>query len=569
MKESIGKMVALGMLVSATSEITAKVTNTSTLIIGASKTPALADEEFKQLGRDYDAINMAVCGVPAADQLEDDVFLGMVNSLYTNYSEVVRSTGARRDYMKRWLAETTAEVVAEEPQPIVVTETSAPQTLADGELEDEPPVSSTPYFEPGRYEGISNDDYHSSNGVSSTQVKDARISLMYFHGRHVTKTIKKESTEALTFGSLVHAMVLEPEKLDEEFSVQPIIPEGAFTGTESMTKWIKEYNASLPQLLSSEEIKALLEEHNATLTPTYSLGGSSDEIGNVYTSLPEKFQTIPKDGKFTATAMKACIKEYNATLPQPLKTSGSREALLEQLAVINPELVDEDRAKPVPLNTSGTKDEISERIKTLKPDAVFADEIFAKWNADTSKIQVTRQQLELATSIQQAVFNHPSAGGLVNNPNRAVEVSYFGMDEDTGLDIRVRPDMEIDFNGIRVCFDLKTVSLGRIKQDALRAKLHRTIIDMDYHVSAAMYCDVADMSQFFWIFVNKDEGYHWIAIVEASEDELELGRLEYKAALRDIQNAYDTGVWPAPITSELVDELNDFELRRLESLRLA
>lgn len=569
MKESIGKMVALGMLVNATSEITAKVTNTSTLIIGASKTPELADEEFKRLGRDYDAINMAVCGVPAADQLEDDVFLGMVNSLYTNYSEVERSTGARRDYMKRWLSETTAEVVAEESQPIVVTETSAPQTLADVELEDEPPVSSTPYFEPGRYEGISNDDYHSSNGVSSTQVKDARISLMYFHGRHVTKTIKKESTEALTFGSLVHAMVLEPEKLDAEFSVQPVIPEGAFTGTESMTKWIKEYNHSLPQLLSSEEIKALLEEHNATLKPTYSLGGSSDEIGHVYTSLPEQFQTIPKDGKFTATAMKACIKEYNATLPQPLKTSGSREALLEQLAVINPELVDEDRAKPVPLNTSGTKDEISERIKTLKPDAVFADEIFAKWNADTSKIQVTRQQLELATSIQQAVFNHPSAGGLVNNPNRAVEVSYFGMDEDTGLDIRVRPDMEIDFNGIRVCFDLKTVSLGRIKQDALRAKLHRTIIDMDYHVSAAMYCDVADMSQFFWIFVNKDEGYHWIAIVEASEDELELGRLEYKAALRDIQNAYDTGVWPAPITSELVDELNDFELRRLESLRLA
>lgn len=143
------------------------------------------------------------------------------------------------------------------------------------------------------------------------------------------------------------------------------------------------------------------------------------------------------------------------------------------------------------------------------------------------------------------------------------------MDEDTGLDVRVRPDMEIDFNGIRVCFDLKTVSLGRIKQEALRAKLHRTIIDMDYHVSAAMYCDVADMSQFFWIFVNKDEGYHWIAIVEASEDELELGRLEYKKALRDIQNAQDTGIWPAPITSELVDELNDFDLRRLESLRLA
>jgi exodeoxyribonuclease VIII len=37
--------------------------------------------------------------------------------------------------------------------------------------------------------------------------------------------------------------------------------------------------------------------------------------------------------------MKACIKEYNATLPAPVKTSGSRDALLEQLAIINPDLV--------------------------------------------------------------------------------------------------------------------------------------------------------------------------------------------------------------------------------------
>jgi exodeoxyribonuclease VIII len=567
MKESIEKMVALGMLVASTAEITTDVSNKAALIVGASSTPALADEEYEALGSAHRGINLAVHGVPTADQLEDGVFLAMVNNLYINFSQVEGSTGARRTYMKKWLE--TATSVVEEVKEEKTPKVTKPETLADGELEDAPPVPTAPYFEPGRYEGISNDDYHSANGVSSTQVKDARISLMYFNGRHVAKTIKKESTEALTFGSLVHAMVLEPEKLHEDFSVQPLIPEGAFTSTESMTKWLKEYNATLPPLLSSDEIKALLEEHNATLTAPYPLGGSSDDIGNVYTSLPEQFQTIPKDGKFTATAMKACIKEYNATLPQPLKTSGSRDALLEQLVIIKPDIVEEDRAKPLPLNTSGTKDEVGDRIKTLNPDAIFADEIFAKWNADTSRIQVTRQQLELATNIQQAVFNHPSAGGLVSNPNRSVEVSYFGLDDDTGLDIRVRPDMEIDFDGIRVGFDLKTVQLGRIKQDALRAKLHRTIIDMDYHVSAAMYCDVADLSQFFWIFVNKDEGYHWIAIVEASEDELELGRLEYKKALRDIQNAHDTGIWPAPITSELVDELNDFELRRLEALRFA
>jgi len=35
------------------------------------------------------------------------------------------------------------------------------------------------FFEPGRYEGLPNNVYHAANGISSTMVKDARVSLMY------------------------------------------------------------------------------------------------------------------------------------------------------------------------------------------------------------------------------------------------------------------------------------------------------------------------------------------------------------------------------------------------------
>ncbi|TOM55829.1 hypothetical protein CGH73_27655, partial [Vibrio parahaemolyticus] len=52
-----------------------------------------------------------------------------------------------------------------------------------------------PYFEPGRYTDISNDDYHSSNGISSTMLKDGRISLMYFERRHISKVIQRERSE--------------------------------------------------------------------------------------------------------------------------------------------------------------------------------------------------------------------------------------------------------------------------------------------------------------------------------------------------------------------------------------
>ncbi|MFW3134085.1 RecE family exodeoxyribonuclease [Serratia fonticola] len=426
------------------------------------------------------------------------------------------------------------------------------------------------YFESGRYHDIPNDVYHAANGISSTQVKDARISLMYFHGRHVIKSIARERSDALTFGSLVHTMALEPEKLANDFNIEPIIPEGAFTGVASMRAFIDKHNAALPKQADADTLRAMIEKHNATLLVPYALGGNADEIGRIYTMLPEAFQSISEGQKFTATAMKACIKEYNATLPEMLKTSGSRDALLDQLATIDLEFTTREKAIPAPLPVSGTKEDMAARIKTILPEAIFADEILDAWtSSDDGRQLVTQQQMQAAKAIQRALFTHPSAGPLLQHQSRAVEVSYFGIDEDTGLEVRVRPDLEIDLDGVRLGVDLKSTSMGRVKQDFLRAKLHREIIDRDYHLSAAMYCDVAAFDQFFWIFVNKDEGYHWVAIVEASPDLLELGRLEYKKAMRDIKQAFDIDTWPAPITEEIVDDINDFDQRRMEALRIA
>ncbi|AUD16636.1 TPA: exodeoxyribonuclease [Klebsiella pneumoniae] len=442
---------------------------------------------------------------------------------------------------------------------------------AEEEHEPEPEATKWPeFFEPGRYEGVPNEVYHAANGISSTMVKDARVSLMYFEARHVSKTIQKVRSPVLDMGNLVHALALQPDQLEKEFSIEPEIPEGAFTTTATIRAFIDEYNAELPPLLSADDIKAQLEAHNATLPAPVPLGGDKDAIGIAYLELPDEFKRIVGDDKnFTASAMKACIKEYNATLPATVKTSGSRDAMLEQLAIINPDMVAQEAQKAQPLKVSGTKADLIQAVKSVKPDAVFADELLDAWRENPEgKVLVTRQQLATALAIQKALLNHPTAGKLLTHPSRAVEVSYFGIDEETGLEVRVRPDLEIDMGGLRIGADLKTISMWNIKQEGLRAKLHREIIDRDYHLSAAMYCDVAALDQFYWIFVNKDENYHWIAIIEASEELLELGMLEYRKAMRAIANGFDTGDWPAPITEDYTDELNDFDVRRLEALRV-
>lgn len=440
---------------------------------------------------------------------------------------------------------------------------NAPETQ-----QEEPAPEWSSYFEPGRYEGVPNDIYHAANGISSTMVKDARVSLMYYDGRHVSKTIKKECSKVLDMGKLVHALALQPEILDEEFSIEPVIPEGALTTTATIRAVIDDYNNGLPVQLSADDIKRFLEEYNATLPQPVPLGDDVTQTGESYMSLPPEFQRVEEGQKVTAAKMKACIREYNATLPAQMKTSGSRDTLLEQLAIINPDLVAQEAQKPQPLKVSGTKADLIQSVKSVKPDTVFADELLDAWRENPGdKILVTRQQYATALAIQSALYTHPEAGKLLQNPTRAVEVSYFGIDDDTGLEIRVRPDVELEYEGLRIGFDLKTISMWDVKEDALKSRLHREITMRDYHLSAGMYCNVADLDKFAWIFVNKDEGYHWVAVVWASESLLELGKLEYHQTIRSIANAMDTGEWPAPITEDYTDELNDYDLRRLDALR--
>lgn len=518
--------------------------------------------------------------------------------------------------MREILAERCPDLTAE-----VLKSQVSESAHSDEEEEAEQAAPAWPeYFEPGRYECVPNEVYHAANGISSTMVKDARVSLMYFEARHVSRTIQKVRSPVLDMGNLVHALALQPDQLEKEFSIEPEIPEGAFTTTATIRAFIDEYNNGLPPLLSADdikalleahnasliaplstdEIKALIEEHNASLPAQTALGNDINETGQSYMSLPVDFQRIEEGQKQTASAMKACIKEFNATLPPQLKTSGSRETLMETLAIINPDLVAQEMQKPSPVKTSGSRDAMLEQlaiinpdmvaqeaqktqplkvsgtkadliqaVKSVKPDAVFADELLDAWRENPeAKVLVTRQQLATALAIQKALLNHPTAGKLLTHPSRAVEVSYFGIDEETGLEVRVRPDLEIDMGGLRIGADLKTISMWNIKQEGLRAKLHREIIERDYHLSAAMYCETAALDQFFWIFVNKDENYHWIAIIEASEELLELGMLEYRKAMRAIANGFDTGEWPAPITEDYAEELNDFDVRRLEALRV-
>lgn len=425
------------------------------------------------------------------------------------------------------------------------------------------------YFEPGRYENLPNEVYHSANGISSTMLKDARISLMYYHGRHIAGTIPNEESDALLRGRIIHSYVLETDKFADEYAIPVPVPEYVVTTSNELIAIIKKHNASLPALMTPEQMKEWIESYNSTLIQPLSVSAGAEETGILYGSLPVEFRRIPEGEKHIASAMKACIKEYNASLPPLLKTSGAREQLLDQIETVAPELAKKERAKSLPYNISGTKEQLTEIARQIRPELVTLEDWQKRQQEENAgKTFISPDMYEQAKNIHAALQNNTDAARLLNHPDRKSEISYFGFDEETGLEIRVRPDIEIRLPYESICADVKSVSLGYVRQERLKDRLHREIIERDYHLSAAMYCDVANLDKFFWIFVNKDAGYHWVAVVEASQELLELGRQEYRRTLRQINEALETNNWPAPITESYTDELNDFDLRRLEALSI-
>ncbi|HHK9107286.1 TPA: exodeoxyribonuclease VIII, partial [Escherichia coli] len=367
------------------------------------------------------------------------------------------------------------------------------------------------YFEPGRYENLPNEVYHSANGISSTMLKDARISLMYYHGRHIAGTIPNEESDALLRGRIIHSYVLETDKFADEYAIPVPVPEYVVTTSSELIAIIKKHNASLPALMTPEQMKEWIESYNSTLIQPLSVSAGAEETGILYGSLPVEFRRIPEEEKHTASAMKACIREYNANLPPLLKTSGTREQLLEQIETVDPELAKKERAKSLPYNISGTKEQLTEIARKIRPELVTLEDWQKRQQEENAgKTFISSDMYEQAKNIHAALQNNTDAARLLNHPDRKSEISYFGFDEETGLEIRVRPDIEIRLPYESICADVKSVSLGYVRQERLKDRLHREIIERDYHLSAAMYCDVANLDKFFWIFVNKDAGYHWV-----------------------------------------------------------
>jgi len=177
-----------------------------------------------------------------------------------------------------------------------------------------------------------------------------------------------------------------------------------------------------------------------------------------------------------------------------------------------------------------TEPKIDKRTKQGKADyQIFLDEAA---NKNIISIDTERKVLNM----KRALDYNFNAKSLLEHS--IVESSVFWTDEETGLDLRVRPDIWRE--GLFIA-DLKST------KDASRAEFQKTIYKFGYHISAAMYLDGMraigqPMDDFIFICVESSAPY-LTAIYTLSEDALDIGYREYREALKNIKKSVDSGIY--------------------------
>lgn len=124
-------------------------------------------------------------------------------------------------------------------------------------------------MELGMITGESNEVYHGNEAVSTSTIKDFIKSPYLYYRKYVAKDVERSETAAMTFGSMAHTFILEPEAFEKEYVV---MPDGIDRRTKDGKAAYAEIEDSGKKIVSASDYKAVLELRKAIdLNPTAKL----------------------------------------------------------------------------------------------------------------------------------------------------------------------------------------------------------------------------------------------------------------------------------------------------------
>jgi len=355
---------------------------------------------------------------------------------------------------------------------------------------------------PGQHD-LTNAAYHGGPGTSKSGLDIIHKSAEKFAFARSPEAPERVPTPSQAFGSAYHAIVLEPDVFVRTYTRGISLADNpqAIDDREVLVAMVQKLNVGrLPKLASSGAKAEVIERI---------LAGMAEQGEEVTDVTPAALSLLK------GADLKAEIDRLNALRTPPLSTVGSRHDLADLL-----------RANGVAV--------------TLWSD------LQAEWlrnNAD--RIVLSEKDWTTLHEMREKLFSDPYARRLLRQPGRA-EMSFYWYDIETGELLRCRPDY-YTFNGI--CVDLKTTVDA--SQDGFCSSIQNYRYDVQHPfyqdgINAAIEqsrSDLAKCREFVFIAQEKEPPYAY-CIYSLDPEDVELGRLEYKADVRKLAYCRNAGEWP-------------------------
>lgn len=319
-----------------------------------------------------------------------------------------------------------------------------------------------------------------------------------------------ESTAAMTLGSLVHTLILEPDQFEVKYHVAD-----EYDPTKPRKQIV---NDAIDSYVAGDfDSKFFVDEGNCPRKPTGNALSIAEILingGNLKTHIVE-----PAMNKRTAEG-KAKFREFQDKCEREGLTVAKQQHIDDGVMYADYVLQVGDRTV----------------IKS-------ADNIVAKNYADYlrligSKEVIKPEEYDEAQKIAASVRAHPAASKLLQEGD--AEVSFFWDDPDTGYPCKSRADF---VNSMGYIVDLKTT------QDASESEFGRSIGKFGYHRQNAMYMDGYEAvtgeraKGFAFIAVEKKPPYA-VGVYLLDDESEDKGRDEYKGLLSKFSECQKSGEWP-------------------------
>ena len=153
-------------------------------------------------------------------------------------------------------------------------------------------------------------------------------------------------------------------------------------------------------------------------------------------------------------------------------------------------------------------------------------------------LETLKDRFEQIDAMRTMAYSTPFVSKLLSGDK---ELSFWGIDEETGLKIKCRPDCITEWNGKHILIDYKTA------QDVENMKFYRDSIRFGYDLQLAYYRDILKQNtghDYMVVIIAQEKTAPYVTnVFQLSENYLENGERVYKEMLKLYKECIDTDNW--------------------------